>query len=991
MKFKENQEKSCFFYRMLIIIALLIPSIAFAQNHQVTGTVIDQQGEPIIGASVFIKGSTIGTNTDIYGKYMISLPQGTTTLSFSFVGMTSQDIPVAGKSVIDVTLKEEDNIFKDVIVIGYGTIQKKDLTTAVASVKSEEWADKPIISAQQALQGKAAGVQVMQPSGKPGVGMSIRVRGATSISASNSPLYVVDGIQTTDITNLAPSDIESMQILKDASSAAIYGASGANGVVLITTKKGRSGRAQVDVNIYAGFSNVSKQLKTLNSKQYFDLLSDIGLTYDNTVRTYTNWADETYGTGSQQNYQASVSGGNDKTTYYISGGYQNENGIIAPASYDRYSFRTNITTEVKPWFKINANASFARNKRFDAADNANAGRGGVIMSVLNTPPTMTIWDESNPGQYALNPYQASNENPLAQASTYDKNQDYRFMGNVELDFTITSDLHFKPSFSADYTSHTWDKFIDPVKTQYGRQANGRGEHANDDYLTWTSENVLSYAKKFDDKHNVNAIAGVTMKKYRHNNAYMSAEDFAVGTTFDVMTLNMANKINDAKTTRDGNTQASYLARVQYDYESRYLLSASFRADGSSKLYHKWAYYPAVSAGWRFSSEKFFEPFTKVVDDAKLRIGYGRSGNQEGIGNYDIYDKYSITRQETIGQGPSVTIDRLGNRNLRWETTTQYNLGLDLTLFSSRLTGEFDVYYKKTTDLLMEINLPTTIGTKLPLRNDGEMLNKGFEFNLNGKILTGEVKWDAGVNMSFNKNKLLKTSLTPLYYYNQIESMNNGYAIISKAGLAMGTFYGWISEGVDPETGDIIYKDINNNGITGDADPGDRTIIGCAQPDFTFGMTHSLSWKDFTLSAFFQGSYGNDILNATRAAMTDMTDYKNQSVDVLDRWQRPGMISDIPRAGNAANTLISSRYIEDGSYIRLKSLTLSYNINRKLLQPFGVERMNIYTTATNLFTLTKYRGYDPELNSGGDSATNLGIDMGTYPQTRSFIFGVNLTF
>lgn len=997
MKCNKKRTSKQFLYKICLIFALLVSGTVMAQDVvSISGIVTDQTGEPIIGASVAVKGTTTGTMADVDGKYSISAPNNA-TLVFSYVGMKTKEIAVAGKTAINVTLEEALQNLDEVVVIGYGTQRKADLTTSVASVSADEWADRPIISAQQALQGKAAGVQVIQPSGKPGVGIQVRVRGASSLNAGNDPIYVVDGIITNDITNISPTDIESMQILKDASSAAIYGSRAANGVVLITTKRGAKGRTQVDVNMYAGFSNVTKKIKTLNTNQYYDLMSEIGISVDRTNQNYTDWAKEMYGTGVQQNYQVSISGSTDKTNYYVSGGYQKEEGIISPADYDRYSFRSNLSTEVKPWFKIASNLSFARNSRMDATDNANSGRGGVIMSILNTPPFMPIWDPEKPDQYSTNPFQSSWENPYAQANTYDKNEEYRFMGNLELDFTLAEGLHFKPRFSVDYTSHTWDKFIDPIITQYGRQANGRGEHADDGYLTWQSENILSYSKKFNDKHNFSALGGITMQRYRHNNSYMSVEDFVKGTTFKTMTLNMANKINNAYTSKEGNSLTSYLARVQYDYESRYLFTANFRADGSSKLYHRWAYFPSLSAGWRFSSEKFFAPLTTFVDDAKLRVGWGRNGNQGGIGNYDLYDTFEIVKQEATGQGPALKPGRLGNRDLKWEVTTQYNAGLDLSLFNSRLTAEFDAYYKKTTDLLLYITIPSTIGgATLPMRNDGEMVNKGFEFNLNGQILTGGFKWDANLNMSFNKNKLTKLGLTPQFTTGYIESTGDDVIMI-KEGLPLGAFYGYVAEGVNPDTGNIIYKDLNNNGTggvdkDGVIDSRDRTIIGNAQPDFTFGFTHNFSWKNFTLSAFFNGSYGNDIFNASRIDAEGMFDSKNQTTTVLNRWVRPGMITDVPRAGALTNSLNSSRFVEDGSFIRLKSLTLSYAFNQKTLRPLGVSKLSVYGTVNNLFTLTKYRGYDPELSwTNNNNAAQLGIDYGTYPQARTFIFGLNLTF
>jgi TonB-linked SusC/RagA family outer membrane protein len=963
---------------------LLFSLSVFAQGGIAGGTVTDTQGEPLIGVSVAVKGSTTGVVTDLDGKFSIPAEKGQ-TLIFTYIGMNAMELPAAAS--MKVVMKDSNVGLNEIVVIGYGTQRKSDLTTAVSTVSSKEWQERPIISPQQALQGKAAGVQVTQPSGKPGAGLSVRVRGATSINANSDPLYVVDGIPTNDITNIAPNDIETMTILKDASSAAIYGSRAANGVILITTKRGNKDKGQLNVSMYTGFSNLSKSIETLNTKEYYDLMTERGESIDYSNHHYTNWEKETYGTGIQRNYQVSLSGGNEKSDYFISGGYQNETGIIAPADYDRYSVRSNVNAEVKEWLKVSTNLSFARNSKHNATDNQNAGRGGIVMAALNTPPFLSIWDESNPGQYATNPFQSSWENPLAQASNYDLNREYRFMGNVGLDFIFTPKLHFKPSLSVDFTSHTWDMFVDPVKTGYGRNANGRGEHADDDWLTWTSENILSYQTKINESHNLTAIAGATYSKHEHNNAYMAAEDFAKGTTFSVMTLNMANKINTATSLKEGNALISYLGRVQYDYESRYLLTASLRADGSSKLHpdHQWAYFPSVSAGWRFSSESFFETLTSVVNDAKLRVSYGQNGNQNGIYNYDYLDKYRVDKQEKTGNGPAISPSQLGNRDLQWERTAQYNAGLDLSLFGSRLTGEFDVYYKHTTELLLYVNLPATLGRGVPMRNDGEMINKGFEFNLTGYILTGAFKWDSSLNMSFNKNRIEKLNISGRRPAGDLE--DKGYVMMEEEGFPLGTFFGYVAQGVDPETGDMMYEDRNGNGIL---DPGDRTYIGNAQPDFIFGFSHNFSYKNFTLSAFLQGTYGNDTYNATRMDLEGMVDSKNQSKVVLDRWMRPGMITDIPRSGNPNNSLISSRFVEDGSYLRLKTLTLAYNVDKKLTRKFKSEALTVYATASNLFTLTKYRGYDPESNNNSNLHL-IGVDMGTFPQTRSFVFGFNLTF
>jgi TonB-linked SusC/RagA family outer membrane protein len=478
-------------------------------------------------------------------------------------------------------MKSGSTVLDEVVVIGYGTVRKGDLTTAVASVSSDEWANRPVISAQQALQGKAAGVQITQPSGKPGGGITIRVRGATSLNAGNDPLYVVDGIPTDNINNVSPSDVESMQILKDASSAVIYGSRAANGVVLITTKRGTKGKATIDFSTYVGFSQVSRQIKTLNTAQYYDLMDEVGITFDRTNTHYTDWAKEMYGTGTQQNYQLSVSGGTEKTDYFISGGYQKEGGIIAPSAFDRYTFRSNVSSEIKQWVTINSNLSFSRqNTTGGVGENNNSGRGGAILSILNTPPFMTKWDPNDPTLYASNPYQSSWPHPYELTDSYNETEEYRFMGKVELDFTIIKGLHFKPSFSIDYSTVGNDWFTEATRTLDRRRINGSGGYSDDKWMGWVNENILSYTTTFNESHHLTALAGFTMQRQTQRHGEMSVEDFVQGTTFDRQTLNMANKINSATAWEGGYALMSYIGRVQYDYKSRYLLTVNFRADGS---------------------------------------------------------------------------------------------------------------------------------------------------------------------------------------------------------------------------------------------------------------------------------------------------------------------------------------------------------------------------------------------------------------------------
>jgi TonB-linked SusC/RagA family outer membrane protein len=826
------------------------------------------------------------------------------------------------------------------------------------------------------------------------VGMSVRVRGSTSLNSGNDPLYVVDGIPTTDISNLNPTDIENMQILKDASSAAIYGSRSANGVVLITTKKGSIGEGKISFNAYYGVSQIGKTIPTLNTAQYYDLMDEIygeGFV-DRTKTGFTNWNDEIFGTGNQQSYQLSFSGGNEKSRYFTSGGYQQEDGIVSPASYKRLSFRTSIDSDVKRWLHLSSGLNVSRTNRRDASDNASSGRGGIILSVLNTPPFLSIWDPANPKQYAVNPFQPSWENPVAQASSYNMNTDYRLMGNFSATVDILKELKFKSSFSVDFTSHQWDAFIDPILTGYGRQRNGIGQAAKDTYLTWLNENILTYDKSWG-KNTISVLAGMTAQAFHHENSYMYAEDFVKGVNHgkEFMTLNWANKITTATTSADEWAMVSGVGRIHYNWDSRYLFTGNIRTDASSKLHpdHRTGIFPSFSGGWRLSAEEFWTNFRDIANDVKIRAGWGMTGNQEGLNGESFYNIYGVSRQETSGDGPSIYRATMGNEDLGWEKTTQSNIGLDISLYDSRIVLAVDAYKKYTSMLIRTISLPSSAGVPNPVRNSGEMENSGFEFQITSRNLTGKFKWDTDFNMSFNKNKMLNFGFDKPVYEGWVES-NGQNSIIIKSGYSLGTFFGYIAEGVDPETGNMIYADLNKNGYT---DTGDRTVIGNALPDFTYGMTNTLSYQNFSLNFFIQGSQGNEIYNASRIDTEGMFDTKNQSTRVLARWLRPGMVTTIPKSGSGEtrNVLTSSRFVEDGSYLRLKNITISYTFDKKLIKKALLSEANVYLTATNPVTLTKYKGYDPEVNFGGNSGTVLGIDYGTYPQSKSVIVGINVSF
>lgn len=970
-----------------------------SKEKEVRGIITDKTGEPLIGVSVTVKGTGKGTVTDMNGKWALSVSEGS-VLNFSYIGYSAETVKVGKSNSYNISLSEDNQLLDEVVVIGYGSMKRKDITTAVSVVSTADIDERPIIDAAQALQGKAAGIQVVQPSGAPGEGMSIRVRGATSVQASNEPLYIVDGMPNDNISSLSPADIESMQVLKDASSAAIYGARAANGVVLITTKRGKVGNPQVKFSAYVGLSQLGKKIDALNTEEYKDLMkelkkySNVAPTIPDSEKRYVDWTDMFFKTGLNQNYQLSVSNGTDKLRYFVSGGYTNEQGIIEKASFRRYNFRANIDNQHTKWLKMALNFAYTNTKGQEVNQSRSSMRAGSILSVINTPPFMQQWDNENPGQYDENAYGSRILNPLAANSADNITSADYLKGSLGFTFDILKGLQFKSTFGIDLSNNHWDYFLDPKSTSDGRGTKGRVEESYSRNIEWLFENILTYDFSLK-KHNFSLMGGATQQHAQYNGAWLAGFDLADSYP-NIHSISAANQIDkDAcGSSASAWSLASFLGRIAYNYDSKYLLTMNFRADGSSRFApgHRWGYFPSASAGWRVSSEKFMEPLKNVIDDMKLRIGWGMNGNQSGIGNYSYLASMSASKvaptTENLYPGLAITPYSAANTELTWEKTMQWNAGLDLTMFDSRVTISVDAYYKKTKDLLLTVSLPDNVN--LPggiTRNDGEMVNKGMEFSVSSQNLKGAFQWNTDFNISFNRNKLTKLGLNKIYYYAEMYETRES-AVILKEGIPLGTFYGYVSEGVDPETGNIIYSDLNKNGSL---DPGDRTEIGCAQPDFIYGMTNTFSYAGLNLSVFLQGSQGNDIFNASRIDTEGMFDFRNQSKAVLDRWKRPGMITDIPRVGNIENSHNSTRFVEDGSYLRLKTVTLSYDFNKKWLKKMHLSKLQAYVTGQNLLTLTKYSGYDPEVNAYGADAVAQGVDYGTYPQSKALIFGLNVEF
>jgi TonB-linked SusC/RagA family outer membrane protein len=979
---------------ILFLLLIFLSASVIAQQVTVSGTVKDSANVPLVGVTVVQKGTNNGKMTDANGRFTLTVPDKS-TLAFSMIGFTTREVVVNGTAPIEIMLYEAVSEIEQVVVIGYGTVKKKDITTSVSVVSTDDINERPMISAADAIQGKAAGVSVIRPSGEPGAGMVVRIRGNTSINASNDPLYVVDGVPMNEINFLSPNDIETMQILKDASSAAIYGSRAANGVVLITTKQGAQGKGKITFNSSIGFNKIARQMESLNVAQYKDLMDEIGAaTIPEGLSDVTDWFSETYRTGVIQNYQLSFAGASDKTKYYIAGGYTDEVGVIKVAYFSRYNLKANVESQIRSWLKLTTNIAYSDYSNNGIISGAGSNRAGVILSVINTPTYAPIWDKDHPGQYYNNFYGAQVTHPVENMSRTEdnKNQSNRMLGSFSADIKLLPGLNYKSTLSIDrvYTNNT--TFLDPKKTAWGRTNYGTAS----DYRSLSSimvfDNIATFDKSFGD-HTLSAMAGTSWTTSQWSQNYMSASHFL---NSSIKTLNAGNKIEQWSGTSGSNWDImSFLGRLAYNYKSKYLLTVNFRADGSSKLApgNKWGYFPSFSAAWRISSEPFMQQFT-WLHDLKLRGGWGQTGNQSGIGDYSYLQLYDIVRQNWWETGksnalPTLIPANMKNVDLTWETTSQTNLGFDLSLLRGKLTITADAYYKYTTNLLMDVPLPSTALVSSITRNEGEMSNKGIEFTVNSKNLTGEFTWETDFNISFNRNKVEKFTLQNIYYYGQTSEATSERVVRMTPGQPLGRFWGYISEGVDPETGNLIFRDVNKDGKF---TLGDKTYIGDPNPDFVYGMTNNFSWKGINLNIFLQGSQGNDIYNASRMETEGMYDAKNQSVKVLDRWRRPGQITYMPRATSAKDNLVAStRFVEDGSYLRVKALTLSYNMRGKLLVKWGITRLQPYFTAENLLTFTNYSGFDPEVNQYGGSALVQGIDWGTYPQSRSYIFGLNLEF
>ncbi len=997
--------------KMLLITAFLLFAAQaglFAQMINVKGTVRSADGASVPGINITVKGTKTVSVTGSDGRYAINAPSAG-TLVFSSIGYENIEVPIAGRTQVDITIRESVSNISEVVVVGYGTQQKRDVTGAVSVISSKEMEARPNTQFGYSIEGKAAGVQVIRSSGQPQAGFSIRVRGTSSITSGSEPLYIVDGVQTYNTNEINPADIESFTILKDASSAAIYGSSGSNGVVLITTKRGKNQLAKVEFNTTLMTSSAWKRMAVLNSSQFKDLATELGLpSIDWTLyNANTNWQDQLFRHALTQNYQLSVTGGNADTKYYISGSTINQQGIILNNSLERATFKVNLDHRVSDFFNVGTSLSYDKWTDVSVPEN---DRNGIITRLLTGVPIIGIWDQQYPDQYAVNPFIPDLENPYS--TVYQPQQKFshnRFHGNVFGEASLLPNLKFKSLLGFEHSNGIYTSFQNPTQTSFGRSMDGLASESDNEFNYWVSENTLNYTRKVKD-HAFSVLAGFIASKEGARSVSIGSHGFGGSTAITTVTAGTVQNVPQVSIYEK--SHAAFIARLNYGYKDKYLLTSNFRADGSGQFSasNRWGYFPSFSAGWRISKEEFFKSI-KAVSDLKLRAGWGLVGND----NANPYAWFGLVNPAAYvigGHAVNAYVpNSLENSALRWEKTAQFNVGVDAGILENRVTFSADYYIKKTSDLLLYVPIPASVGIpgNVALQNVGSLENRGVEFQVSSKnIVKPDFTWNTDFNINFNRSKVLDIVGTTIHS-GPVNPAGTTYNLtIVQAGQPLGAFYGYISDGVDPATGNIKYRDINGvdaNGVLtgkpdGKIDDSDKTIIGNASPKFTYGLSNSLTYKNFTLDLFLQGVQGNDIFNATKILSESMRLGMNQSADVVNRWQKVGDVTSIPRAikDDVTNSEISSRYIENGSYLRVKSVTLGYNLPKSIVNKLRISRFMLFVTAENLLTFTKYSGFDPEVSAFSASYqdntsknTSAGVDYGTYPQSRDILFGVNITF
>lgn len=985
-------------YRQVVIkedLGVYVDDQKMQQNQQqrvVKGAVLDEGGMPLAGATVQLKGTNRGATTDFDGNFKLTVPQDAKTLVISYIGFITQEVAIEGMSTVNISLKADSEALEEIVVIGYGTERKSLISDAVTAISSEQIKDLPVSSVDGILQGQAAGVQVMQNSGTPGGEMSVRIRGLTSISGSSQPLYIIDGIPVTTgdfgqvgysgqgasaLTDLNPSDIASISVLKDASATAIYGARASNGIVLITTKRGKDQKSVVSVNVYSGLQRAWNKLDLLNARQWMEYRNDLTGTTVFTqeqmenITIDTDWQDVIFRTAPVNSYEVSATGGSEKTKFFISGNYFDQEGILIGTDYSRMNARVNVDHQLSDKVTIGTSIglTYAKTDRVESDQTLH----GPLPNGISTPAIFPVYNED--GSYSQEgPY----SNPLSIANeAINQNFSYRTNSNVYMDWKIIEDLTFSSKWGVDFLNFR-EHAYESTKTVQGAKYNGLGFETYSNVTNLVSNNLLKYNKKFD-KHNIEALVGYSFESYNYRSSFIRGQDFADD---NLEYIASAATIVSASASATDTGLRSYFGRLNYNFDDKYIATVSGRFDTSTKFggNNRTGFFPAGSIAWRLIKEDFMENVT-AVSDLKLRVSYGLTGNDD-ISPFLFSELYGNT---SYGGLPAIYPSNIPNPDLKWESTTQFNIGLNLGLFDDRITLTADYYDKQTNDLLLSRPLPSSSGFSSVTENVGKVENKGIEVSLSTQNFVGDFTWNTQMNISGNRNKVLE-----LYNGQPIDDIGRGGNRIME-GQPIGIFYSYKSLGVDPSTGDIVYADTNFDGVITSED---RTIVGNPHPDFIFGLTNTFAYGGLDINIFLQGSYGNDVFHGSRLFLESLQGGDNQIEAVTRRWRQPGDITDIPRAtsdpvASAQNKRVSSRFIEDGSYLRFKNVTIGYTLNDDILRKTMLSSVRVYLSAQNLFTFTKYTGLDPEVNYRGDDNSVIGTDFFTYPQAQTFTLGVNL--
>ena len=1035
------------------------------QSKVVKGQITDESNEGVIGANVLVKGTTNGVITDIDGNYSISVSGNNAVLVISFIGYKTQEIKVGNQTTINVKLVEDSEVLDEVVVVGYGTVRKGDVTGAISSLKPDQNEVAKVVSIDNLLQGKIAGVNVGATVATPGAASSVTIRGANSLRGDNQPLYVIDNIpqastgefaasafgdgdfQTAQnpLTSLNPQDIEDIQILKDASATAIYGSRGANGVILITTKKGKSGKPKVSLSANFTIANATKLKDMLNLEEYGRFRNEqlgekaaqfffennevryiySGGEYDPenpesyNVLTYHNWQKEIYQSAFSQNYSATINGGNDKTTYYVSASFKDINGIVYNTGLKQGDLRTNLSMDLSKSVKLNLalNGSIKQNDMMSGGDTRGGATGSVTRTALDSAPYVAPSGEQN-----LSAEQKTTV--WSWINDYDDiTTEKTFRASADLTWNIGAGFSYNARVGGDIFTQNRGRWFG-LQLFKGENDNGSLGLTNLEKNHYTVENIVNYNTKIKNIVDIAATVGVTYDDYGYLNKVTSARNFE-NHSFRTKGLHMAGTINEEQPIQKDYQLLSYLGRLNLSFiEGRYLLTATFRADGTSKFVksNRWAYFPSAALAWRMEQEDFIRENTPWIDQLKFRLGYGQTGNQS-IDPYNSFYNYKKTIDYADANGNkelALAVSNLQNPELKWESTTSYNIGLDFAIFNNRLSGTLDWYYKRTDDLLIDRSVSFTTGFANILMNQGSLSNRGFEISLDADVIRSkDFTWNVSGNIGFNSSKIRKLGLPLAFYGNNQYSAYLGNSIgdhfgvanIFIEGKAPGLFWGYKTDGIIQKGDDVPQKSENKNTIAGSTDPGnikfvdsngdgmitedDKVILGDPNPDFTYGFQTRLTYKDISLSASFNGVYGNDLLNSNLRyeAMPAKNSSNNIRKEVYANIWRADNPTNLYPGVNSTNpsSAVLDRYIEDGSFLRCSVITLGYTMPKSIVSKIGFENINIFASVKNAFIITNYSGYDPEVNTFAFDGLKRGVDMNSFPQSRSYIFGLSVTF